>query len=195
MTLQLRNRTALPPAPDGGLLGVRACPAELEHVIELGAERFLLRPMRLEDSRAYSDFIAGIDHSDLRRRFGQSASDSPDLERDDSIDYDRGDMAFIAIRLSGPDTGEIVGEVRAHRYPDAAAAEVAIIVRSDMRGRGLGRALLEKMIGYCRAQGLDLIAQIMLDNKSMIRLAQRCGMQLEYAPGSNLAIAHLGADT
>jgi L-amino acid N-acyltransferase YncA len=106
------------------------------------------------------------------------------------IDYDR-EMAFVAVRQSGPGSGEIVGEVRAYHFPGSATAEAAIIVRSDMKRRGLGRALMEKMIAYCRANGLELIGQILPENEAMIRLATRCGMQVEHRPGSDLAIAHM----
>jgi acetyltransferase len=167
-------------------------PADFEQVVKLGADRLVLRRIRPEDCRAYSGFIAGIDESDLRSRFGPAAGVTPetDLALHTPIN-DECEIAFVAVRQSGQRGEEIVGEVRAYRYPEGASAEVAIIVRSDMKGRGLGRALMEKMIGYCRANGLEMIAQILPKNKPMIRLAERCGMQLEHPPGSNRVIAHM----
>jgi hypothetical protein len=49
------------------------------------------------------------------------------------------------------------------------------------------------MLEYCRAAGLSLIARIRLVNTAMIRLAQRCGMDVERRPENDLAIAHIGA--
>ena len=71
--------------------------------------------------------------------------------------------------------------------------ELAIIVRSDMQRRGLGRALRRRAIDYCAAQGLEMIAQILPENDAMIGLASRSGMQLEHVPGSDLVIAHMHA--
>jgi GNAT superfamily N-acetyltransferase len=97
---------------------------------------------------------------------------------------------FLALSTSGP-TEEIVGEVRGYRYPDSSTLELAIIVRSDMKRLGIGRALMAVMSDYCSANGLDLIAQIKPENRAMIQLARHCGMQVEHVPGSDLAIAYL----
>ena len=91
------------------------------------------------------------------------------------------------------DAPEILGEVRLFSYPDGETAEFALLVRSDAQRRGIGRALLEKAIGYCRARGrAALIGQIRADNAPMIALARRCGMHIDLPPGASLAIAHLG---
>jgi acetyltransferase len=41
--------------------------------------------------------------------------------------------------------------VRVVADPDNVEAEFAVAVRSDMKGRGLGGLLMQKLIGYCRA--------------------------------------------
>jgi len=163
-----------------------------EQRVELGAGSFLVRPIRPEDARAYADFIARIDEPDLRRRFPGPSGPLPDrdLARYTQADCDR-DMSFVAVRQSGERRGEIVGEVRAYHYPEGATAEVGIIVRSDMKRRGLGRALMETMIAYSRENGLELIGQIAPDNEPMITLAERCGMQIERPAGTDIAVAYL----
>jgi acetyltransferase len=101
-------------------------------------------------------------------------------------------MAFVAVEQGEPGAGEITGEVRTFLYPDDATAEFAILVRSDMKRRGLGRALLQKMIDYCRASGVSvLIGQILAENEAMITLARACGMEVEETPGASIAVAHL----
>jgi RimJ/RimL family protein N-acetyltransferase len=182
------------PARSPGSSGpaVRSYPSELEEMLELGTERFLLRAIRPEDGPAYADFISRIAEPDLRLRFvrHKDAWSHRDLVRYTQIDYDR-EMAFVAVRQSGSAAGEIVGEVRAYRYPEGITAEAAIIVRSDMKRRGLGRALMDKMIRYCKANGLGLIARILPENTAMRRLSERCGMEVEHRPGSDFAIAHI----
>jgi RimJ/RimL family protein N-acetyltransferase len=160
--------------------------------LKLESGTFLVRPLRPEDARAYSDFISGIDEPDLRRRFAgrRGPLSDRDIARYTQIDYDR-DMSFVAVRQSGEGNGEILGEVRAYPYRGGATAEVGIIVRSDMKRRGVGRALMETMIAYSKENGLELIGQIALDNEAMITLAERCGMQIERPAGTDIAVAHL----
>ncbi|CQR23532.1 putative acetyltransferase [Yersinia enterocolitica] len=87
------------------------------------------------------------------------------------IDYDR-EMAFVAVRqnATGP---EIIGVTRALSDPDNIDAEFAVLVRSDLKGLGLGRELLEKMIQYTRSHGLTRLTAItMPNNRGMIGLAK-----------------------
>ena len=63
------------------------------------------------------------------------------------IDYDR-EMAFVAVRCKD-NHEEILGVTRAISDPDNVdAAEFAVLVRSDLKGLGLGRRLMEKLIAY-----------------------------------------------
>lgn len=55
-----------------------------------------------------------------------------------------------------------------------------MLVRSDLKGLGLGRQLLEKMIAYARAHGLARLTGITMPNNSgMIGLAQRLGFSID----------------
>lgn len=161
-------------------------------VVELRGEHFLLRLIRPEDARAYSHFLARIDEADLRFRFVRPPEiwSDRDVVRYAQPDFER-EVAFIAERLSRPGSGEIVGEVRAFRYPEARTAEFAIIVRSDMKRRGIGRALMKRIIEYGSMKGLELIGQIAPHNTAMIRLAERVGMDVEREAASDFAIAHM----
>ena len=73
---------------------------------------------------------------------------------------------------------------RALSDPDNTDAEFAVLVRSDLKGVGLGRQLLEKMIAYARAHGLTRLSGItMPNNRGMIALAQRLGFGIEVQRG------------
>jgi acetyltransferase len=66
--------------------------------------------------------------------------------------------------------------VRCAIDPDNVGAEFAIVVRDDVSGCGLGRLLLEKMIGYTRGRGtLRLFGLTLPENARMRRLAERLG--------------------
>jgi acetyltransferase len=195
MALEVRVRIARTAAMPGDHLAIRPYPRELEQRLELHGLGLTLRPIRPGDAHAYAELIAATAAEDLRLRFFTLMRRLParDLARYTQIDYDR-DMVFVAV--VGEDATEIVGEVRIFTYPDGATAEFALLVRSDMQRRGIGRALLMKTIDYCRARGTaELIGQIRADNEPMIALARRCGMRVEVAPDTSLAVAHIDLRT
>ena len=64
--------------------------------------------------------------------------------------------------------------------PDNETCEFAIIVRSDLKGQGLGYKLLEKMIGYCRARGTKTMAgQVMAGNHPMLDMVRALGFRVK----------------
>jgi acetyltransferase len=62
-------------------------------------------------------------------------------------------MAFIATRPGADGHAETLGVGRVVADPDNMSAEFAVTVRSDLKGKGLGRDVDEKLIAYCRARG------------------------------------------
>jgi acetyltransferase len=97
------------------------------------------------------------------------------LARYTQIDYDR-EMAFIAIDRTTDGQPRTIGVVRTVADPDNRQAEFAIVVRSDLKGQGLGTALMQKIIRYCRSRGTTEIAgQILRQNTAMRDLAKRLG--------------------
>jgi acetyltransferase len=191
MALEVRARVSPTQAKPGEHLAIRPYPRELEQRAQLKDLSVVLRPIRPQDAAAYADFIARTGGEDLRMRFSRLVRRLPanDLARYTQIDYDR-EMAFIGEPQGAP--REILGEVRVFGYPDGDTAEFALLVRSDVQRRGLGRALLEKAIDYSRASGRStFIGQINAGNEGMLALARRCGMSVELPDGATLAIAHL----
>jgi acetyltransferase len=191
MALEVRARIARARGKPGDHLAIRPYPRELEQQAKLKGLSALLRPIRPEDAPAYAELIARSGAQDVRMRFFTLVRRlSPrELARYTQIDYDR-EMAFVA--AARHDGAEILGEVRIFTYPDGDTSEFAILVRSDVHRRGLGRALLEKAIDYSRSRGsATLIGQINAQNEPMLALARRCGMEVEQVPNASLAIAHL----
>ena len=97
------------------------------------------------------------------------------------IDYDR-EMVFVAIEQESKEK-ETLGVVRAVTDPDNEKAEFAIVVRSDLKGRGLGTRLLEKLIEYVRDRGTKAIfGEAMVTNERMFALAREFGFKSEISP-------------
>ena len=54
-------------------------------------------------------------------------------------------------------TGGLLGVVRLHADANHQTGEYAILVRSDLKGRGLGCQLMQLIIDYARNEGLQRI--------------------------------------
>jgi len=158
-------------------LSIRPYPKELEETVALGGRQILLRPIRPEDESQHYEFLSRVTPEDIRFRFFSSVRSLPhsQMARFTQIDFER-EMAFIATAPGDEGNAETLGVVRVATDPDNEKAEFAIIVRSDLKGRGLGAALLDKMISYCRSRGTqELVGQVMAQNRAMLGLAESRG--------------------
>jgi acetyltransferase len=162
-------------------LAIRPYPQQLEELVEMkNGERCLFRPILPEDEPLLQRFIALVTKEDLYYRYFSEINEftHDDLANMTQIDYDR-EMAFVAVRHQG-DSAEILGVTRAISDPDNIDAEFAVLIRSDLKGLGLGRRLLEKLIGYTRDHGLQQLNGItMPGNQGMIALARKLGFKLK----------------
>ena len=69
--------------------------------------------------------------------------------------------------------------------PDNRDAEFGVIVRSDLKGGGLGRRLMRKMIGHLRARGTQrMVGTVLRENAGMLELARALGFQEDPHPGA-----------
>lgn len=162
-------------------LAIRPYPKELEESAVLkNGRKIMIRPIRPEDEPAHYEFFKHLSPEDLRFRFFGVVRELSHMEmtRLTQIDYER-EMAFIATAPNEEGVSETLGVVRASAKPDNSSAEFAIIVRSDQKGQGLGRRLMEKIIQYCRDRGTGSITgQALLDNKGMQGLAEKVGFDV-----------------
>jgi acetyltransferase len=183
--LALDARVHIEPATAKSIdrLAIRPYPAELEEWVEFGTRKVLLRPIRPEDYSQHRAFLARVSPGDLRNRFFRAIAEvsKRDLANLTQIDYER-EMAFVAERPDEYGVCDTLAVVRAYFDADGASAEFAILVRSDMQGRGLGEFLLCKLLRYCHQRGVQRIfGDVLAGNVRMLRLAMRCGFHLEPA--------------
>lgn len=162
---------------DSARLAIRPFPAELVETAELkDGTPILLRPILPEDEPLHAEFIAKTSKEDLYRRFFSDIGEitHETLANFTQIDYDR-EMAFIALRFLDQKP-EVIGVTRALIDNDGQSAEFAILIRSDIKGTGLGKRLLSKLIDFGQHKQLHhLHAMTMPDNKAMIALAKHLG--------------------
>ena len=141
----------------------------------------LVRPVRPEDEPLYGPFFAAVTPQDLRLRFFAPVKEFGHafIARFTQIDYARA-MAFIAIEEA---SGEMLGVVRLHADANYERGEYAVLVRSDLKGRGLGYLLMQMIIEYARAEGLQMIeGQVLSENTAMLAMCKELGFEVASDP-------------
>jgi acetyltransferase len=105
------------------------------------------------------------------------------------IDYARA-MAFVAIDES---RNELLGVVRLHSDANYQSGEYAILLRSDLKGLGLGWKLMELIIEYARSEKLQRIeGQVLSENTTMLRMCGELGFDIRHDPSDpTIMIARL----
>ena len=167
-------------APGGAShFAIRPYPEELAETVDWQGRRLTLRPVRPEDEAQHRAFLEQLDPVDVRMRvfYSRRSIERSELARLTQIDYER-EMAFIATAPMAGDGAaeETLGVVRSTTDPDNADAEFGIIVRSDLKGGGLGELLLRKLIDFHRSRGTRrLVATVLKENRRMLELAQDLG--------------------
>jgi acetyltransferase len=156
-------------------LAIRPYPSEWAIEVHLATVGDVdIRPIRPEDERLYEHFFAGVTAADRRLRFFGTGPNLTHglLGRLTQIDYAR-EMAFVAIDKR---SHALLGVVRMIADPDYTRAEYAILVRSDLKGRGLGWRLMQHLIDYGKREGLkQLNGLVLVENTSMLQMCRQLG--------------------
>lgn len=179
IALDARIVVRQPALPGTRRFAIQPYPRELTHEIETrDGSRYHLRPIRPEDESAVIAMLQRSSREDVRLRFFASISsfDHAFAARLTQIDYDR-EMAFVAVAPAGSDhAGEICGAARLVADPDNEAGEYAVMVRSDLKGTGLGYRLMKELLAYARSKGLKRVfGDVLKENGRMLDLARELG--------------------
>jgi acetyltransferase len=165
-------------------LAIRPYPSELIEQVDWRGAALTLRPIRPDDAERHLEFLRQLEPDDIRMRvFHSKRHIAPsELARLTQIDYER-EMAFIALRDERDRGPRTIGVVRTVTDPENETAEFALIVRSDIKGQGIGRLLLEKIVRYCRTRGTRAIAgDVLRENIRMLKLARELEFTQTSAP-------------
>jgi RimJ/RimL family protein N-acetyltransferase len=140
-------------------------------------DKVLFRPLKPEDAQLYPDFLAEVTQDDLRLRFFAAMREVSHALIEQLIHYDPAHaMAFIAIEEK---SGRMLGVVRLHDQPNGEHAEFAIIVRSRLKGHGLGWQMMKHMIAYAKDKGLKTVeGQVLAENSTMLQMCQELGFHI-----------------
>ncbi len=194
--IALDARVQVDAAAPGGAkaFAIRPYPAELIETQAWnhgGNDTLTLRPIRPEDEAQHLAFLEKLDPVDIRMRvfYSRQSITRNELARLTQIDYER-EMAFVATAPLPQGGEQTLGVVRASCDPDNIAAEFGIVVRSNLKGGGLGRRLMAKLIAYLRARGTQrLTATVLRENQAMLKLAQELGFERAAAQPDDGTVA------
>lgn len=161
---------------------IRPYPSEWEREIELAdGKRVFMRPVRPEDEELFRAFFARVSDEDLRLRFFQTIKHFSHefIAQLTQLDYARS----IALMVIDPDTGEMLGAVRLHADANYDHGEYGILVRSDLKGQGLGWRLMQVLIEYARWLGLNTVeGEVLQENRVMIEMCRALGFTVVTNP-------------
>jgi acetyltransferase len=162
-------------APGGNpRFAIRPYPTVWDRPARVQGGEIRIRPIRPEDEALYPEFLAKVTPEDMRLRFFAAVArmGHDEIARLTQIDYARA-MAFVAL---DPTDGSLLGVSRLGADPDRVRAEFALLVRSDAKRRGIGRALMMRLIEYARSEGIgELFGDVLDANWPMRGLCQALG--------------------
>ncbi len=165
-------------------MAIHPYPVELETSLHLRSGEVLkLRPIRPEDADLERAFVAGMSEESRYRRFMQHcpALTPQMLARFTQVDYDR-ELALIALD-GDPPAEAIVAVARYVGNPDHESAEFAIAVADAWHGRGLGRAMMQALIGARRSVVFAVSsASCCASNEPMLAMCRKLGFVVEHDP-------------
>ena len=130
-------------------------------------------------------FVGKTDREDLRLRFGQSLdfADAATLKRFFDIGGGAGELVCML-----DEAGDMSGIL--HRVlTSPCEAEIALLVRSDVKRIGIGGKLLRTALSRAAAQRLQTLRALVLrENAAMLRLARKIGFVARKPAGFSVEV-------
>lgn len=150
-----------------------------------------LRALRHADRSALQGFLHRVDEADLRLRFHAAVSRgsealATELTRHDG--HSRLALAVVAARPGRSDELLAVLNVAC----SGGRAEWAVLVRSDLKGRGLGTFLLDELLRRAARLGIhELHAETLAGNHRLLALARRFGHAVSSSSDGTTALTRV----
>jgi acetyltransferase len=148
------------------------------HLVLGDGWRIFVRPIRPDDEFLIRDLLAHVTKEDLRLRFFDSIKEFSHqfIAKLTQLDYARA-MAFVAIDEA---SSEMLGVVWLYSDSIHETGEYAILLRSDLHGRGLGWVLMQLIIEYAKSEGLSHIyGEILQENSVMLKMCRELGFKIK----------------
>jgi acetyltransferase len=164
-------------------MAIHPYPIELSVDVSLrDGTRLHVRPIMPEDAELERAFVNGLSEQTRYFRFFYRLHElTPGmLARFTQVDYDR-EMALVAI--DGVESPSIIGVARYILNPDQESAEYAVVIADTWHGRGVARALMERLIACAKTRGIQRLEGVVLrNNANMLRFVQGLGFVVHDDP-------------
>lgn len=149
-----------------------------------------LRPVKITDEPLLKDFFYSLSDKSLHRRFLSWRLDIPHERLQDFvvIDYTK-EISILA--MMGPEENQPILGIGQYGIDETThTAEVALVVRDDYQGRGIGSELLSYLTYLAKREGLlGFTAEVLMDNKPMLQVFEQGGFDIERR--SDAGVYHL----
>jgi GNAT superfamily N-acetyltransferase len=148
------------------------------HLVLGDGWRIFVRPIGPDDEFLIRDLLVHVTKEDLRLRFFDSIKEFSHqfIAKLTDLDHLRA-MAFAAIDEAN---NAMLGVVWLYSDSVNETSEYAILLRSDLKGRGLGWALTQLIIEYAQSEGLKQISgQILQENSVMLEMCRELGFKIK----------------
>lgn len=149
--------------------------------------KVLMRPVRISDEPLFKDFFYSLSDKSIYRRFISSRKDMHHerLQEFVVIDYTR-ELIILAV-VESLQKEIIVGVAQYGKQESSHSAEVALVVRDDFQGKGVGTELLSYITFLARKEGLlGFTAEVLIENRPMLHLFEKMGFIIEKRGGSGV---------
>jgi GNAT superfamily N-acetyltransferase len=147
------------------------------HLVIHDGWRIFVRPTTPGDEPLIRSLLGHVSKEDLRLRFFDSIKEFSDqfIAKLTDLDCLRA-IAFVAFDEASSET---LGVVWLYCDPVYETGEYAILLRSDLKGRGLGWALMQLIIEYAKSEELkQMCGQILQENAVMLKMCRELGFKV-----------------
>ncbi len=146
--------------------------------------RIFLRPVKVTDEPLVKEFFYSLSDKTLYRRFASARRDMPHsrIQNFVAVDYSR-DMVILALLTRG-ERETVIGLAQYSRNEDHRTAELALVVKDDFQGQGVGTLLHSYMTSIAKKKGLlGFTAEVLEGNLPALRLIKRMGFETVAVDG------------
>jgi acetyltransferase len=154
------------------------------HIAAVGD--LLIRPIRPEDAPLMEKLFEALSPRSIYTRFFSPLKRLPHqmLARFTQIDYDR-EIALVAIQESAGDE-KMLGVARYFLERNQKYAEFSVVVGDPWQGKGIGAALLQRVLDIAQARGIQSIwGTVLAENTQMLKLSRKLGFDVKKIPDAS----------
>ncbi|MEZ5463825.1 MAG: GNAT family N-acetyltransferase [Lysobacteraceae bacterium] len=140
-----------------------------------------LRPIRPADAEPLRHGFALLHPEEIRMRFLHPMKELSPAMAESLCDIDRRSQFALVAAEPLPPGEALIGAVARCAIGDDNRAEFAILVSRLLAGNGLGKLMMQRLIGWARRKRVDTIYGDVLDeNSAMLQLAASLGFNRRH---------------